>query len=182
MGDVCIENVASSKFLSEQNTPEKVKFRQDVLTTEAGLKNLISEGKIADALPDCTLTHYFTPKDDKYGCHAYAREMFIPKDTVIIGKIHRHQHLNFITQGEVIVYTEFGEKHLKAPCTFVSEVGLKRVVHALEDTLWTTVHVTEFESEADLDKIENEVIAPSYEDLGLIASVDTLPQIPAQGV
>lgn len=174
MGDVCIENVATSKFLSKQNTPEKIKFRQDVLTTETGIKNLISEGKIADALPDCTLTHYFTPKDDKYGCHAYAREMFIPKGTVIIGKIHRHQHLNFISKGKVIVITEFGQKHLEAPCTFVSEVGLKRAVYAEEDTLWTTVHLTEHGNEEDLSKIEDEVIAPSYDDLGLIDSVEKL--------
>ena len=73
-------------------------------------------------------------------------------------------------------------QHLKAPCTFISEVGLKRVVRALEDTIWTTVHLTEFESEAELDKIEHEVIAPSYDDLGLIASVDALPQLSAQGV
>jgi len=105
----------------------------------------------------------------------------IPKGTLIIGKIHRHQHLNFITQGKVIVYTEFGEKHLEAPCTFISEVGLKRAVYAEEDTLWTTVHMTAFDSEAELSKIEDEVIAPSYDDLGLIASVDALPQITAQG-
>jgi hypothetical protein len=174
MGDVCIEDVASSKFLAEQNTPEKVKFRQDVLTTEAGIKDLISKNKVPDALPDCTLTHYFTPKDEKYGCHAYAREMFIPKGTVIIGKIHKHQHLNFISKGKVTVVTEFGQKHLEAPCTFVSEIGLKRAVYAEEDTLWTTVHLTEHGHEDDLSKIEDEVIAPSYENLGLIDSVEEL--------
>jgi hypothetical protein len=160
--------------LSEQNTPKKVKFRQDVLATEAGLKDLINKGEIPDTLPDCTLKHYFTPKDDKYGCHAYAREMFIPKGTLIIGKIHRHQHLNFISKGKVIVMTEFGQKHLEAPCTFVSEVGLKRAVYAEEDTLWTTVHLTEHGHEDDLAEIETEVIAPSYSDMALIDSVDEL--------
>ena len=63
----------------------------------------------------------------------------------------------------------------------MSEVGLKRVVRALEDTIWTTVHLTEFTSEEELSKIEAEVIAPTYDDLGLISSVDALPQIPAQG-
>jgi hypothetical protein len=51
-------------------------------------------------------------------------------------------------------------------------------VYAEEDTLWTTVHLTKFEAEADLDKIEDEVIAPSYEAMGLI---DNLPQMSAQG-
>ena len=167
--------------LVAQNTPSKVQFRQDILTVQDGLQQMIAEGAVESTLEDCTLTHYFTPKDEKYGCCTYAREMFIPKGTLIIGKIHRHQHLNFISKGRVKVVTEFGTKYLEAPCTFVSEVGLKRAVYAEEDTLWTTVHLTEFESEAELDKIEQEVISPSYDEMGLIDSTEKLAQIAAQG-
>jgi hypothetical protein len=167
--------------MSDLDLAAKVKFRQDILTVQTELQRLIANGAVESTLENCTLKHYFSPKDEKYGCCTYAREMMIPKGTLIIGKIHRHQHLNFITQGKVIVYTEFGDKHLEAPCTFISEVGLKRAVYAEEDTLWTTVHMTEFGSETELDKIEIEVIAPSYNDLGLIASVDALPQIAVQG-
>jgi hypothetical protein len=81
----------------------------------------------------------------------------------------------------VTVFTEFGQKHLIAPCTFVSEIGLKRAVYAEEDTLWTTVHLTEFGKEDDLVQIENEVIAPSYNELGLIESIDTLLAVEAKG-
>ena len=140
------------------NSSDKVRFRQDILVVQDGLQKLIAQGALESTLEDCTLKHYFSPKDEKYGCCTYAREMMIPKGTLIIGKIHRHQHLNFIFKGKVIVFTEFGEKHLEAPCTFISEVGLKRAVYAEKDTLWTTVHMTEFESEAELDKIEQEVI------------------------
>ena len=160
-----------------QNTPVKVKFRQDILTVQDGLQKLIDDGAVESTLENCTLKHYFTPKDEKYGCCTYAREMLIPKGTLIIGKIHRHQHLNFISKGKVTVFTEFGEKHLEAPCTFISEVGLKRAVYAEEDTLWTTVHLTEFEGEENLNKIESEVIAPSYNDMGLTASFDKLAKI-----
>jgi hypothetical protein len=159
------------------NSIDKVRFRESMLVIQDGLQDLIRSGEVKSTLEDCTLTHYFTPKDEKYGCCTYAREMFIPKGTLIIGKIHRHQHLNFISKGRVRVFTEFGDKHLTAPCTFVSEVGLKRAVYAEEDTLWTTVHLTSFTAEADLDKIEIEVIAPSYDDLGLIASTSKLAQI-----
>ena len=119
----------------------KVQFREKILVIEKGLQDLIDSGAAQSTLEDCTLTHYFTPKDDKYGCCTYAREMMIPKGTLIIGKIHRHQHLNFIAKGKVTVFTEFGQKHLQGPCTFVSEVGLKRAVYAEEDTLWSTVHL-----------------------------------------
>ena len=160
-----------------QNTPVKVKFRQDILTVQDGLQKLIDDGAVQSTLKDCTLKHYFTPKDEKYGCCTYAREMMIPKGTLIIGKIHRHQHLNFISKGKVTVFTEFGQKHLEAPCTFISEIGLKRAVYAEEDTLWTTVHLTKFEGEENLSKIESEVIAPSYNEMGLTASFDKVMKI-----
>lgn len=165
----------------EQNSLEKVKFRQSVLTLETGLKQKIKDGEIPSTLEDCSLTHYFAPIDEKYGCGTYARQMFIPKGTVIIGKIHRHQHLNFIMQGKVSVATEFGKKYFEAPCTFVSEVGLKRAVYAEEDTLWTTVHMTAFTGEENLGKIEEEVIASTYSELGLIESENDLMKLENQG-
>lgn len=136
--------------------------------------DLVKENKIENNLPDCTLTHYFTPIDEKYGCGTYARQMFIPKGTLIFGKIHRHQHLNFIMQGEVRVFTEFGTKEYKAPCVFVSEIGLKRSVYAIKDTLWVTVHMTKHLGEENLSKMEEEVIAPTYEELGLMSSISDL--------
>jgi hypothetical protein len=156
------------------NTKEKVLFREGVVAVEEGLKKLILENKIPDTLPDCKLTHYYAPIDENYGCGTYARQMFIPKGTLIIGKIHRHQHLNFIMQGKVSVATEFGLKYFEAPCIFVSEVGLKRAVVAEEDTLWVTVHITKHLGEANLSKMEEEVISPSYQELGLIGSTEEL--------
>jgi hypothetical protein len=163
------------------NSIEKVKFRQDIMTVQNGLNKMIDDGVIESTLEDCIVKHYFSPKDEKYGCCTYAREMLIPKGTLIIGKIHRHQHLNIISKGKVVVYTEFGEKHLEAPITFVSEIGLKRSVYAIEDTLWTTIHLTEFVGEENLDKIEKEVISPNYQEMGLIDSVDDLKKIENEG-
>ena len=169
-------------FEVAKNAPVKVKFRETVLAAQNEMQTMIDSGMAESVLEDCTLKHYFTPKDEKYGCSTYAREIFLPKGSFVIGKIHRHQHLNFISKGKVKVFTEFGEKYFEAPCTFISEVGLTRAVYAEEDTLWTTVHLTEFEKESDLDKIENEVISPSYDEMGLLASTANLPKLTAQGV
>jgi hypothetical protein len=163
------------------NAPSKVKFRETMLAAQREMQEMIDSGTAESLMEACTLKHYFTPKDEKYGCSTYAREIFLPKGSFVIGKIHRHQHLNFISKGRVKVFTEFGEKYFEAPCTFVSEVGLKRGVYAEEDTIWTTIHLTEFSDEADLNKIENEVIAPTYNELGLIASSSNLPELAAQG-
>ena len=160
---------------SIQNTEDKVKFRQDVLTIEEGLKQKVASGELAP--DDSPLKHYFSPIDEKYGCCAYAREILLRKGSLVIGKIHRHQHLNIISKGKVTVFTEFGKKELEGPCTFVSEVGLKRAVYAHEDTIWTTIHLTAYTGEENLDKVEDEVIAPNYGDMGLIASVNDLMQL-----
>lgn len=99
------------------------------------------------------ITHHFAPG-------VYGRECFLAAGTMAIGKLHRHSHLNVISKGRIYVATEFGTKLLEAPATFVSEPGTKRAVYALDDTIWTTIHVTD---ETDLEKVEAEVICPDYE-------------------
>ncbi len=183
-GEAIIDFVASGNVVElkqDKNSYTKVKFRENVLKLENEFLNMIENGVVDSTLEDCILTHHFSPIDEKYGCGTYAREMFIPKDTLIIGKIHRHQHLNFIMKGKVSVATEFGKKYFEAPCIFVSEVGLKRAVYAEEDTIWVTVHMTEHSGEENLSKIEEEVIAPNYEEMNLIASTSELSMLENKG-
>lgn len=157
-----------------QNSIDKVKFRQNVLTIEHGFKDKVASGELISGNSNNSLKHYFSPIDAKYGCCTYAREILLQKGNLVIGKIHRHQHLNIISKGRVTVFTEFGKKELEGPCTFVSEVGLKRAVFAHEDTMWTTIHLTAHAGEENLDKIEDEIIAPNYSDIGLIESINDL--------
>jgi len=166
---------------TESNSLEKVKFRQNVMTLEKSFEEMIANGEAQSLKEECTLTHYFSPIDEQFGCCTYARQIFLPKGSLVIGKIHRHQHLNFILKGKVSVATEFGKKYFEAPCTFISEVGLKRAVYAEEDTIWTTVHLTSYAGEENLDKIEQEVISPTYDELNLISSVDDLMKLENQG-
>lgn len=97
-----------------------------------------------------------------YAPGSYARTLVIDKGIVIIGKIHKHAHINVIAYGHCLVFTEHGGlQELHGPLVFASVPGTKRAVLALEETHWTTVHITE---ETDLEKIEDHVIAKSYED------------------
>jgi hypothetical protein len=176
-----MEVTVKQKFSVDSNSKDKVLFRQQVYTVENGFKEMISKGEAQDALPDCVLTHHFSPIVPEYGCCTYAREMFLPKGTLIIGKIHKHQHLNFIMQGKVSVSTEFGKKEITAPAIFVSEVGLKRAVYAEEDTIWVTVHMTKHDKEEKLANVEEEVIAKSYSELGLIDNIEKLKSLEIEG-
>lgn len=155
---------------SDKNSIKKVKARQKVINLEVAIKESIGSGELEDAMGECSWKHYFAPIVDEFGCGTYAREMTIPKGAVVVGKIHKHAHINIISKGQVSVVTEHGKKYYTAPCTFVSEVGLKRAVYAEEETIWTTIHLTSNLGEDKLDKIEDEVIAESYKDIGFIAS------------
>lgn len=110
------------------------------------------------------LTHYFSKG-------VYAREIKINKDSLLIGKIHKHQTMNVISSGEVSVLSIDGCMRVKAPYTFVSSPGAKRVIYAHEDAVWTTFHGTD---ETDIEKIEDEFIAKTYDDVVAIDGRDVL--------
>lgn len=111
---------------------------------------------------DCRVMHHHAPG-------AYGRECHLPAGSLVIGKIHKHAHINVVSKGRVTVFTEAGEREIEAPCTFVSEPGAKRVVLAHADTVWTTVHVT---NETDLSRIEDQVIAKSYDEFAEFQQIE----------
>jgi len=127
--------------------------RSDIQRFEQELSK-VPGAKFGD-MEECPLTHEFADG-------VYVRTIFIPKGMIIVGKIHRHAHPNFLMKGKVTVVTEDGGiQRLVAPIAMISPAGTKRVVFTHEDTVWTTVHVTE---EKDLAKIEEVVIAKTYEE------------------
>ena len=105
---------------------------------------------------ECMPIHFFA--DGVYG-----REMVIIPNVIVIGKIHKHAHLNIISQGRILVSTEYdGFQELEAPLTFISKPGTKRMVFALEETIWTTLHANPTNTQ-DLKELEEMIIAKDYE-------------------
>lgn len=107
---------------------------------------------------ECPLQHTFAPG-------MYARQISLPAGTFIVGKIHRHAHLNIVTKGRVTVVTEFGRREIHvtgAPITFESQAGAKRALYVHEETVWITIHAVQ---STDLAEIERDIIAPDYAEL-----------------
>ncbi|QPI17694.1 putative short tail fiber protein [Alteromonas phage vB_AmeP_R8W] len=92
----------------------------------------------------------------------YAREIFIPKGTALVGEIHLKAQINVVSKGKIRVATEEGVREIEAPCTFVSPAGTKRAGYVLEDTVWTTFLPTDKVSD---EEVYSEFIAPDYETL-----------------
>ena len=105
----------------------------------------------------------FMPLKHSFADKIYVREIFIPKGSVLVGKIHKHSHPNFLLQGVADVVTEFGSERLTAPMSMISSAGTKRAVHAIEDCRWVTVHENPTNTQ-DLNELEMYIIAESYEE------------------
>ena len=87
----------------------------------------------------------------------------MPKGMLFISKIHKTTHPYFVLTGDVSVLTENGMVvRIKAPCWNMTKAGTKRVLYCHEETVWATVHATE---ETDLEIIEENIIAATYEEL-----------------
>ena len=84
----------------------------------------------------------------------YMRKLFIPKDTVLAGKIHLKSCLNIVASGDITVLTEFGLRRCSAGFTGVSQRGMQKVGHAHADTIFINVFRTD---NKDLDSIEAEI-------------------------
>jgi hypothetical protein len=128
--------------------------RQSILNLEASVRDM------PDSLDEVELeqeynTHFFAPG-------VYGRQMLIPAGMCVVGKIHKHAHINVITKGVIKVVTEFGVDIYTGPRTWVSESGTKRAVYALEDTVWLTIHANPDDS-TDIRELEEQVIAPDFE-------------------
>ena len=87
----------------------------------------------------------------------YCRAVWRPKDTLIVGKVHRREHLYMVVSGDVTIVGDGYRERVQAPRIFVSAPGTKRAVYSHEDSLCVTVHRTD---ERDLDKIEAELVEP----------------------
>lgn len=115
-------------------------------------------------LNDPSLTPLVCPLRHVMADGVYARHIILPADSLVVGKIHKHSHHNFIQRGHVTVYTDQGHREYHGPCSFVSEPGTKRTVYAHEETLWITVHAT---TASTPEEAEDDIIAKDFNQLGL---------------
>ena len=137
-----------------------IAMQKQIVQFQSYLQNLDDENFIVyddkASTKVCPLKHTFSDG-------IYVREIFIPAGMFIVGKIHKHDHPNFLLKGEVIVVTEDGTEELVGPLSMISKAGTKRALYAKTDLVWTTVHANPTNTE-DLKELEKEIIAPTYLD------------------
>ncbi len=99
----------------------------------------------------------------------YVREIFIPAGVLLTGKIHRHEHPNFLLQGTVSMITEDGGLiMMSAPQSLISTKGCKRAIYTMTDVRWVTVHLNPNGHTEICDELENGIIAKDYSEIGYV--------------
>ena len=133
--------VTYGKGFEVAQPPQEVSMEQMLALQEIMLK--------MPQAPGMETTHHFAGG-------MYCRKIVIPKDTVVVSKVHKTEHLFIGCVGELQVAGQ-GETYIIRPGDVVpSPVGTKRVVHALTDVVVLTVHKTD-KLVAD-DELEAEII------------------------
>ena len=104
-----------------------------------------------------------TPIKHSFSEGIYVREMFVPKGTMLVGKIIKDTHHVFLMSGKIALVTEDGERVVEAPCNFVAKGGTKRVGYALTDVVWINVHPNTTNTK-NLKKLEKKIVVENFED------------------
>lgn len=88
----------------------------------------------------------------------YGRMLTSPAGSIIVGKVHRHDHVYIVASGTIIVLGEGSRETITGPAMLAGRPGTKRVVLMLTDATRIAVnHVGEL---MDLDEIERHVVEP----------------------
>lgn len=97
------------------------------------------------------------PTEHFFAGGMYARRMFAPAGTAIVGKVHKSEHFFIVAAGEIAVTTDEGVKTLRAGDVLRASPGTKRAGVAITDVIVLNIHRT---NETDLDALEAELIEP----------------------
>lgn len=95
--------------------------------------------------------------ETKHYFHAgmYCRKVFRHAGVLVVGAVHKKEHMYLIVSGTVSITTDDGVQTVTGPHLFLSKPGTKRAVFAETDALCMTFHVIE---EKSIEEVEAELV------------------------
>tara|TARA_R100001082_G_scaffold110805_2_gene91853 strand:- start:2551 stop:3015 length:465 start_codon:yes stop_codon:yes gene_type:complete len=135
---------------------EQIQSLQDLLISNADGKNIEGNGKEVIHSDNFPLKHTFADG-------IYIRQMDMKAGSIVVGAIHNHLHVWFLLTGHLAVATEDTIEEFIAPCYVLSEPGNKRVIHAIEDSIFVNIHKNP-KNIKDIKKLEEEIVSLTFKD------------------
>tara|TARA_R110002167_G_scaffold51185_1_gene148307 strand:+ start:32 stop:487 length:456 start_codon:yes stop_codon:yes gene_type:complete len=137
---------------------QQLQKRSDIVELQDSLMKLVDGDNVVKGDSDTfPLKHTFTDG-------IYIRQMSMRKDSFVIGKIHKHNHVWFLLSGEISVADENNTVDHIAPCYVEAPSGSKRMIYAHEDSVWVNIHANPTNTQ-DLEELEELIIAKDYEEI-----------------
>ena len=138
------------------STREEIQALQDLLISNEDGENIEGDGKHIVHSTNFPLKHTFADG-------IYVRQMDMKAGSAVIGAIHNHLHVWFLLTGILAVATEKGIEEFISPCYVLAEPGSKRVIYAMEDSIFVNIHKNP-ENIKDIKKLEQEIVSLTFED------------------
>jgi len=135
---------------------EEIQSLQDLLISNADGENIEGDGKNIIHSKNFPLKHTFADG-------IYVRQMDMKTGSIVIGAIHNHLHVWFLLTGHLAVATEDSIEEFIAPCYVLAKPGSKRVIYAMEESIFINVHKNPSNTE-NIDELEKDIVSTTFED------------------
>ena len=135
---------------------EEIQCLQELLIDNADGVNIEGNGNSIVHSDNFPLKHTFADG-------IYIRQMDMKADSMVIGAIHNHLHAWFLLTGHLAVVTEGSTEEFIAPCYVLATPGSKRVIYAMEDSIFVNIHKNP-NNIKDIDELESEIVSKTFEE------------------
>ena len=137
--------------------------KEKILDLESKLISIADGINIEGTGKEVLTNSKIAPIKHTFADSVYIRQMDMQKDSVVVGAIHKHLHVWFLVTGHVTIATQDSVEDYIAPCYVVSTPGVKRVIHAIEESIFVNVHKNPSNTK-DVNKLEKEIVALNYKE------------------
>ena len=90
----------------------------------------------------------------------YIREITVPADTLMTGRVHRHEHFSAMVSGEMSTLVEGSIQRIEGYHPFIAAPGTKRVGYVHSPVVWLTCHHNP-DNLRDIEQIEALLCEPA---------------------
>tara|TARA_Y100000592_G_C5437228_1_gene301390 strand:+ start:1015 stop:1458 length:444 start_codon:yes stop_codon:yes gene_type:complete len=137
-----------------QDIPSVEKLQSFVIKNN-NIEGFYGDGKNIPVIDEIPITH-------KFADQLYIRQMDMKAGQIVVGAIHNHLHVWFLMTGRVLINNNGKKVEHIAPCYTVSEPGSRRVIYAVEDSIFINVHKNPSNTK-DIKELEKEIVSMTPE-------------------
>lgn len=103
--------------------------------------NNVSIDNLAYKMMEDPRTKLYPPFEHFFGDNVVVRKTVIKKHNLMVGAIHKHQHITIMVNGNIAIWkSDEGLRIAKGNEVMVTEPGCRRALYAYEDTVFYTAH------------------------------------------